>query len=78
MSEEKAIQVRHVPPDVHRTLCVRAAQAGLSLSDYILREITRLARRPTLSQVLERIAQREPADPTIDVVATLREVRDSE
>jgi plasmid stability protein len=74
----KTVQVRHVPEDVHRTLCVRAAHEGLSLSDYVLREITRLARRPTLNEALERIAQREPVDPTIDVVAVLREVRDTE
>jgi antitoxin FitA len=74
----KAIQVRNVPADVHRTLCVRAAQAGMSLSEYILREITRIARRPTLSQVLERVAQREPVDPGLDAVSEIRELRERE
>jgi antitoxin FitA len=76
--EKKAIQVRHVPRDVHRTLCVRAAQEGLSLSDYVLREITRWSRRPTLLEVLARIAEQEPADPAIDVVAAVRAERDAD
>ena len=32
----KMIQIRNVPDDLHRVLRVRAAQAGLSLSDYLL------------------------------------------
>jgi plasmid stability protein len=75
---EKAIQIRRVPADVHRTLSVRAAQCGLSLSDFLLREITQLARRPTLSEALARIAQREPAAPTIDAAAAVRAERDIE
>ena len=34
----KMIQLRHVPDDLHRKLKARAALAGLSLSDYLLRE----------------------------------------
>jgi plasmid stability protein len=48
----KMIQVRNVPEEVHRTLKVRAAQEGLSLSDYILREISRAAGRPTLDELV--------------------------
>jgi antitoxin FitA len=49
------IQIRNVPDRIHRTLKSRAAWAGLSLSDYLLREITRVAQRPTLDEVLEAI-----------------------
>jgi predicted nucleic acid-binding protein len=35
----RMIQLRHVPDDLHRTLKARAALEGLSLSDYLLREI---------------------------------------
>lgn len=48
----RMIQVRNVPEDVHRTLKVRAAQDGLSLSDYLLRELERVARRPTLDELI--------------------------
>lgn len=74
---QKTIQVRHVPPDVHRTLSVRAAQAGLSLSDFLLREITVLARRPTLEEVLQRIGQRESAPADLDSAAAVRAERES-
>jgi antitoxin FitA len=74
---QKIIQVRRVPSDVHRTLCVRAAQEGLSLSDYVLRALHRWARQPTLAEVLARIDEQEPADPTIDAAAEVRAERDA-
>jgi plasmid stability protein len=33
----KRIQIRNVPDGIHRTLKVPAAKAGLSLSDYVLK-----------------------------------------
>ena len=44
------IQVRNVPEDLHRQLKSRAAIAGMSLSDYLLREIRAVA------QVIRRYA----------------------
>lgn len=52
------IQIRDVPEDVHRTLKVRAAAEGRSLSDYVLREITRPAQAPTPEELDERIRSR--------------------
>jgi plasmid stability protein len=37
------IQIRNVPDDIHRTLKARAAAAGMSMSDYILQDLKRLA-----------------------------------
>ena len=42
------IQLRHVPDELHRKLKARAALAGMSLSDYLLREIRDIAERPTI------------------------------
>lgn len=56
----KMIQIRNVPPVLHRTLKVRAAEAGMSLSEYLLRELERVAERPTPQQLRERILAREP------------------
>lgn len=56
------IQVRHVPDAVHRKLKARAATAGMSLSDYLLAELRRIAERPTREELLQRIATR-PAVP---------------
>jgi plasmid stability protein len=57
----KMIQLRNVPEDLHRKLKARAAMEGLSLSDYLLREVERVADRPTLTELRQRLAQRTPA-----------------
>ena len=64
------IQIRNVPDDVHRTLKSRAAARGTSLSDYILEEVTRVARTPTPDELFERIRARGPANvSTRDILA---------
>jgi plasmid stability protein len=60
------IQIRNVPDDVHRTLKARAAAQGTSLSDYVLNEITRVARTPTPEQLDERIRLRGPGGVNTD------------
>lgn len=72
----RAIQIRNVPDDVHRTLRSRAAAAGLSLSDYLLAEIVRVAERPPLADVLARAAARSGGVPTEEIVAAVRSGRD--
>jgi len=69
------IQVRNVPEDVHRVLKARAAQAGMTLSDYVLRELTAVARRPSLSEVVARIGARDRAKP-FDSAAVVRAERE--
>jgi hypothetical protein len=54
------IQIRNVPEGVHRALKVRAAHAGMTLSEFLLREVTHLTERPELEEVLSRIRQRGP------------------
>ena len=54
----KMIQVRNVPAALHRTLKARAALAGLTLSDYLLAELRRVAERPTLEEMQERLRAR--------------------
>jgi len=68
------IQIRNVPDDVHRTLKVRAAAEGTSLSDYILREVTRVARTPTPQELDARIRERARAAVT---TADILEARDA-
>jgi len=55
----KMIQVRHVPDPLHRTLKVRAAKAGMSLSDYLLQELRKTAEVPTLEEMQERLSRLE-------------------
>lgn len=54
----KTIQVRDVPDDVHRRLTVRAAQERRSLSELIRAEIVEIARRPTMTEMLDRLTSR--------------------
>jgi antitoxin FitA len=54
----KMIQLRHVPDELHRTLKVRAALEGLTLSDYLLKEVRRIAERPTLDDLRRRLERR--------------------
>ncbi len=71
------IQIRHVSDEVHRTLKARAAREGMSLSDYLKRELERIAERPTMAEVLERMRAREPSSVTSEEIVTwIREERD--
>jgi uncharacterized protein (DUF1778 family) len=54
----KMIRLRHVPDELHRMLKTRAALEGLSLSDYLLQEVRRVAERPTLAELRHRLTQR--------------------
>ena len=70
------IQIRNVPPDLHRKLKIRALEEGLTLSDYLLREAERAAARPTISELTKRIRNRKLVrfeTPTGDLVREDRE-----
>lgn len=49
------VQVRNVPPEFHRRLKARAAMEGMSMSDYVLREVGKALDRPTRAEVLARL-----------------------
>lgn len=52
------LQIRNVPDDVHAELRRRAAATGMSLSDFARQELVRLTRRPSLADLLDRVARR--------------------
>ena len=52
------VQIRNVPLEFHRRLKARAALEGMSMSDYILREVGKALERPTRAEVLERLRTR--------------------
>jgi hypothetical protein len=74
----KTIQVRNVPDDVHRALRTRAAAAGVSLSDFALGELERVARRPPVADLLARARARAGGTDEAAIVAAVREGRDRE
>jgi plasmid stability protein len=52
------VLVRDIPDDVHAALQRRADQRGQSLQQYLAGELRRLAERPSLDEVLDRIERR--------------------
>lgn len=72
------VQIRNVPDELHRKLKSRAALAGMSISEYLLRELERTLERPTREELLERLRNREPFEPResiAELVAAERERR---
>ena len=69
------LQVRNVPDDVHAELRRRAQAAGVSLSEYLLRELERIAARPPIEEVLARSASRRLDMSMAEVVETIRTER---
>ncbi len=53
------VQIRNVPDEVHREAKARAARAGMSLSEYLLREVKRAIAAPPVEEVLARITARQ-------------------
>ena len=54
----KMIQIRNVPDDLHQTLKSKAAQRGMTLSDYLLEMAEREAAQVSLDEMLERLARK--------------------
>ncbi len=71
------IQIRNVPENVHRTIKSQAALAGMSLSDYLLAEIRRLADTPTLDEMRARLSRLSEVNPSIPPAEAVRAERDS-
>lgn len=74
---EKAIQVRNVPEELHRRLKIRAATEGLSLSEFLLRELRKVAERPSRSELLDRLSRRPRPDLKPSPAAMIRKERDT-
>jgi antitoxin FitA len=70
------IQIRNIPDELHRDLKVRAAQTGMTLSDYLLAELRSLAVRPTMREWLAGSERWEPVDVEESPAATLAAERD--
>ena len=73
----RMIQVRNVPESVHRTLKAQAALAGMSLSDFLLAEIRRLAERPTIAELRERVRRRSGIAGVLSAAEAVRRERDA-
>ena len=73
----KMIQVRHVPDRLHQRLKVRAAAAGMTLSDYLRVELERVSEQLTPAEVRERLARLGPVKVRESTAAAVRAERDA-
>ena len=71
------VQIRNVPDELHRKLKSRAALSGMSISEYLLREIERSLERPTREELLQRLRGRDPVELREPVSMALAAERES-
>lgn len=68
------LQIRSMPAELHRALKVRAAQEGVSMSEWVTARVAEALDRPSRADLLARIAERSSTD--LDPTAALRDERD--
>jgi hypothetical protein len=73
----KMIQLRHVPDGLHRRLKARAALSGMPLSDFLIREVRKIAEYPSTEEMADRLRQRAAYDGKADPTQIIRAERDS-
>jgi plasmid stability protein len=71
------VQLRHVPDALHRQLKARAALSGMPLSDYLIREVRKIAEQPTAEEMRQRLRLREPYKGKLSPTEAVRAERDS-
>ena len=49
------VQIRNVPTELHRRLKARAAIEGMSMSDFVMRELRKALDRPMRQEILDRL-----------------------
>ncbi|MEO7360303.1 MAG: hypothetical protein ABI120_08235 [Gemmatimonadaceae bacterium] len=73
----KMIQIRNVPDALHSKLRIRAALAGMSLSDYLQGELIRSAEQLSVAELRQRLDALEPVAVSETAASVLRLERDS-
>jgi plasmid stability protein len=71
------VQIRNVPGELHRKLKARAALEGLSMSDFVMREIRKALERPTRQEILERLQARPARRLARSAAEVIRAERDA-
>lgn len=72
----KMIQIRNVPEEMHRSLKASAAAEGMSLSDYIKRELGGVTSQLSFEELDARVRARGPSNVKREtIIRVLRESR---
>ncbi|MFT3874859.1 MAG: hypothetical protein QM708_00275 [Propioniciclava sp.] len=72
------ITIRNVPDEVHAVLITRATHSGLSLQEYLLAELTKLASTPGLADQVGRARENPQSYPALsadDILAAIEDAR---
>ncbi|MDQ6927446.1 MAG: hypothetical protein M3159_02140 [Actinomycetota bacterium] len=71
----KTIQIRDVDDGDYAALSRRAAEAGITVPELLRREVSRLAKRPSLAEWMARTGRRSSAVTGAEVLEALDEIR---
>ncbi len=71
-----SIQLANVPDEFHRRLEARAEATGLSVPDFVLRELEKSLARPSREEILNRLAELPSLQLEPSPAEILREERD--
>ena len=70
------LQIRNLPPELHRAIKIRAAEEGVSMSEWVTRRLRDALARPSMTEVLARLDTHEPVPlTTADPLDAIRQVR---
>jgi hypothetical protein len=58
----KTIEIPNVPDDMHEALVSRAEEAGLSVADFVLRELSAVTMKPSAEALRARLRGRTRID----------------
>ena len=72
----KVVRVRDVPDLAYRKLRARAAQSGMSLSEYLRAELARVAALPNPDEVRARLRELPPVPTRERPEAVIRRLRE--
>lgn len=73
----KHVQIRNVTDAKHRKLKARAAERGMTITDYVKQLVDRDLERPTMAELIKRAKSLSQVDVGTTAVDYVREDRDS-
>ncbi len=73
----KMLQVRNLKSETHRKVKVRAAEEGVTVTEWVTRLIDRELKRPSMAELYARLKTRKPVHLSPSAAETIRQERDS-
>jgi len=73
----KTVQIRDIDDEVYASLKRHAGEAGVSVPEFLRREVVRVAARPTVGEWLARTRRRTSDISSLEVLEALDEQRGS-